>query len=71
MKSSRNGNAGVDLISDNQSGRENTVVNIGLSSVASRIDALGESINYYAEFGYLANQVIVLINKELAPLLLP
>ena len=61
----------MDLISDNQSGRENTVVNIGLSSVASRIDALGESINYYAEFGYLANQVIVLINKELAPLLLP
>jgi len=39
----------VDLISDSQAGREKTVVNMGLSSMASVIDAVEKSINYYAE----------------------
>ena len=49
MKSSSSGSAGVDLISDSQAGREKTVVNIGLSSLASVIDAVEKSINYYAK----------------------
>jgi hypothetical protein len=49
MKSSRNGSAGVDRISDSEAGREKTIFNMEISFTASVIDAVAKSINYYAE----------------------
>jgi hypothetical protein len=51
MKSSRSGSAGVDLINDSQAGREKTVVNMGLSSMASGIDAGEEHQLLCGDFG--------------------
>jgi hypothetical protein len=70
MKSSRSGSAGAVLISDNQAGREKTVVNIGLSSKASVIDAMEESINYYAETWEPSLSAILLIFKGSSVILL-
>jgi hypothetical protein len=71
MKSSRNGNAGVDLISDNHAGCENTVFNIGFSSMASDIDALERSLNYYAEFVELFGPAMLLIVRQPSTAIMP
>jgi hypothetical protein len=61
----------VDLISDSQAGREKTVVNMGLSSTASVIDAVEKSINYYAEALDPFVPPILLIINESSIILLP
>ena len=55
----------MDLISDSQAGREKTVVNMGLSSMASGIDAVGKSIDYYAEtLDPFVPAILVIINES-------
>jgi hypothetical protein len=69
MKSSRSGSAGVDLISDSQAGREKTVVNMGLSSMASVIDAVEQSINYAETLDPFVPTILLIINRSLIALL--
>jgi hypothetical protein len=61
----------VDLISDNQAGCENTVFNIGFSSKASDIDAVGKSLNYYAELVELFGPAMLLIVRMPSTAIVP